>query len=450
MEKLKAVWKDVIESLWFVPAVLTTTAGALAVLLVYYDEEIKGGLDPDDVWWLFGGGSDGAKSVLEAIAGSIMTVTGVVFSVTIIALQLASNQYTPRVLRQFMADRANQIVLGVFIGTFTYTILVLRTIRSSGANEEAFIPSVAVTGSLLLTLVSLGFLIFFINHLAHSIQATQIVDSVVKTSLTILRTVYPDELHEWTVPSNQSAQELTPGEAVDPFDVRATSAGYVQAVERRALRRFAGDHDVVVRVEVHIGSYVIPGQTILKVWSDTPLTIEMEQKLTSGLVLGLERTPHQDMMHGFVEMMDIAVKALSPSINDPTTAVNVIQRQAQVLLDMAWRECGPVVDRDGQDRVRFIMPRPSLADATGMAFNQIRHYGASNPTVAIALLDTLAELAALAPDSAKAPFTDQLHAVITSTRELMKNPADRDRVETAIARALERSQDPAPRQRPHR
>jgi uncharacterized membrane protein len=446
VEKLRAVWKNVVESLWFLPALLTLAGGTLAVLLVHYDEEIKGGLEADEEWWLFGGESGGAQSVLEAIAGSIVTVTGVVFSVTIIALQLASSQYTPRVLRQFMADRANQLVLGVFIGTFTYSILVLRTVRGG---DDGFVPSVAVTGSLVLILTSLGFLIYFIDHLARSIQATMIIESVTDTTLDTLRSIFPDTIHEWSVPSGETADEVTPLPAGEAHEVHAVQAGYVQAVERRALRRLATEHGLVVRLEVEIGAFVLPGRVVMRAWPAAGITTGVEEQLRRGLVMGVERTPHQDLMHGIIEMMDIAVKALSPSINDPTTAVTVIQRQSQVLLDMAWRDCGPAVEKDDGGTIRVIVRRPDLADATGLAYNQIRHYGAENPTVVIALLETLGELAALSPEPARPAFTDQLHATISSARELMKNPPDQVRLEQAIERALARAAEPAPRQRPH-
>ncbi|HSJ25689.1 MAG TPA: DUF2254 domain-containing protein [Longimicrobiales bacterium] len=451
MEKLKALWKDMVESLWFWPGLLTLSCGALALLLVRYDDEIKDllGLDPEEMWWLFGGAADGAMDVLAAIAGSIMTVTGVVFSVTIIALQLASSQYTPRVLRQFMAHRANQLTLGVFIGTFTYALLVLRTVRTDNATEE-FIPSLAVTVAVLLTLTSMGFLIYFINHVARSMQAPVIIDSVARDGLRVLAEVYPEEVHEWTESEERSPEEIASLDDSEAFRIRAAKAGYVQAVERASLLRFTTEHDLLVRMEAQIGTHVLPGEVTMKVWPARRVTGEMETRLRDVLVLGKERTPHQDLRHVIIEMMDIAVKALSPSVNDPTTAINVIHRLAQVLLDMAWRESGPALDRDDAGSVRVIVRRPDLAHVAALAYGQIRHYGAGNATVMISLLDNLADLAALSPDPARQAFADQINLAITSARERMTNPADTARLEEAIERALARSREQAPRQRPQR
>jgi uncharacterized membrane protein len=449
MEKLRALWFDVVDSLWFLPGLLTVAGGTLAVLLVRHNDAILGDIDADDVWWVFGGSPGGAMSVLEAIAGSIITVTGVVFSVTIIALQLASSQFTPRVLRQFMADRANQLVLGVFIATFTYSLIVLRTVRTGEVSDE-FIPAVAVTGAVLLALTSIGFLIFFINHLARSIQAAVVIDSVANETIKVLATVFPDTTPDYDTVQKPAAEELTPDADAQALEVHARRAGYVQAVERHALCRLAVQHDLFIRVEVEIGAFVLPGQVIMRVWPGDDVGLELQHALHEQLVLGLERTPHQDLKHGVIELMDIAVKGLSPSINDPTTAINAVQRLGEVLLDMAWRERGDRADRDDAGRTRLVVRRPRLDETVALAFNQIRHYGAANATVATALIRTLAELAALSPAEARPAFTDQLHAVIRTARERVADAGDSERVERAAAEALQRAAVPPPRQRPHR
>jgi uncharacterized membrane protein len=161
-------------SLWFIPTLLVLGAFALAFVTVVVDRRFEGSR-AQATWFLFGVGAEGARGVLSAIAGSIITVTGVVFSITIVALQLASTQYSPRVLRTFLEDRANQVVLGVFIATFTYSLLILRTVRGESDDLDAFVPSISVSTALLLGIVSVGLLIFFINHIAQSIRASVII-----------------------------------------------------------------------------------------------------------------------------------------------------------------------------------------------------------------------------------------------------------------------------------
>jgi uncharacterized membrane protein len=446
MEKLRALWHDVVDSLWFLPGVLTLCGGALAVLLVRYNDSILGEIEADDVWWVFGGSSGGAMSVLEAIAGSIITVTGVVFSVTIIALQLASSQFTPRVLRQFMADRSNQLVLGVFIATFTYALIVLRTVRTG--DESEFVPAVAVTGAVVLALTSIGFLIYFIDHLARSIQAAVIIDSVANSSIDVLAVVFPDTVPDCDDPERPTAEELTPDSAAEAFEVRAMQAGYVQAIDRRKIVRIAEERDLCVRMEVEIGAWVLPGETVMRAWPATHVTAGISEQLFGAVVQGLERTPHQDVKHGIIEIMDIAVKGMSPSVNDPTTAINSIQRIGQVLLDMAWRQGGDAVERDAAGRVRVVVRRPRLDDTVGLAFNQIRHYSGDNATVMITLIRTLGELSALSPRAARNAFTRQLDAAIRTARGRLEDETDRERLERAAEMALERSRAEPPRQRP--
>jgi uncharacterized membrane protein len=448
MEKLRAVWHSVVDSLWFIPGMLTLAGGSLAVLLVRYNDDILGDIAADDVWWVFGGSSGGAMSVLQAISGSIITVTGVVFSVTIIALQLASSQFTPRVLRQFMANRSNQLVLGVFIATFTYSLIVLRTVRSGDENE--FVPAVAVTGAVLLALISIGFLIYFIDHLARSIQAAVIIDSVANSTLGVIAVVFPDATPDCDDPERPMAEELTPDADTDAYEVRATRAGYLQAVERHSLRRFAEEHDLLIRMEIEIGTYVLPGQVVMRAWPGVRVTAVKAEAMFSGLVQGLERTPHQDVKHGIIEIMDIAVKGMSPSVNDPTTAANSIQRLGEVLLELAWRQGGDSVERDDDGRLRLIIRRPRLDDTVDLAFNQIRHYSGENASVMMTLISTLAELSALSPHAVRPAFTSQLEAAIRTARSRITDPTDRERLEKTAAAATERAREEPPRQRPQR
>jgi uncharacterized membrane protein len=447
MEKLVALWKRVTDSLWFIPALLTLGSAVLALLLIAYDDQLVGDADAAELWWLFGGSADGARSVLESISGSIITVTGVVFSVTIIALQLASSQFTPRVLRQFMASRSNQLVLGVFIGTFTFTLLVQRTVNSGEVGEE-FIPAVAVTVALLLALTSIGFLIYFIDHAARSVQASTIINNVTHDTLAAVAAVFPEQVEGSRGKPDVAAEELTREDAGEPCHVPARQAGYLQAVARKELQKIAAKHGLLARLEVEIGMYVLPGQPILTVWPERRVTDEIRTELCNVMILGFERTQHQDIKHGIIELMDIAVKAMSPAINDPTTAANAVQRLSQILLDLAWRERGDTTDDDEDGNPVVIVRRPRLDDMTDLAFNQIRHYAVDNATVAITMMETLAQLAAQSPTEARAPFVRHLEHVIRTANARITDEPDVRRIQTAATKALQLAESPPPRRRP--
>ena len=434
MARLRTLWLDMVDSLWFVPAVLTLVAAGLAILLVNINDVILRGLDPTTRWWAFGGSAEGAAGVLSAIASGIITVTGVVFSVTIVALQLASSQFTPRVLRQFTADRANQIVLGVFIGTFTYTLLVQRTLRSGNGTPE-FVPNVAVTGAVILALVSIGFLIFFINHAARSIQASVIINTVTEDTIEAIHDVFPDT----TVAAGEpllSADELTAGRPDPPRTVAVRKAGYIQSIDEGSLAQIARQRQLLVRMDVEIGRYVLPGDDVMSVWPGDDVDDAAEDGLRDALVLGLERTKHSDPKFGVIELMDIAVKAMSPSVNDPTTALNAIDRLGEILLDFAWRRRGDRMMTSPDGRPLVIIRRPQLRDTVGIAFDQIRHYASGNPTIAIAMVRLLGRLARLSPLDSHDEFLEHLHEVKRAAEARIKDAEDRQRFDSAVADAL--------------
>lgn len=434
MARLKALWFRITDSLWFVPAILTLIGATAAILLVRFNDSILGDLDPTTRWWAFGGSPEGASGVLSAIASSIITVTGVVFSVTIVALQLASSQFTPRVLRQFTADRANQIVLGVFIGTFTYTLLVQRTIRSGNGAE--FVPNLAVTGAVVLALLSIGFLIFFIDHAARSIQASVIIESVTTDTIDVIRRTFPERVHDDGIEEPLSTvEEQTADRENAPLCIACRRAGYLQSIDTESLKRLAVRDNLLVRLDVEIGRYILPGDAVVSVWPAAELDDDVKAEMRDALVLGIERTPHQDLKLGIIELMDIAVKAMSPSVNDPTTALNAIDRLGEILHELAWRRRGDLIERDDGGVARVLVPQPRLEDAVGNAFDQIRHFAAGNPGVAIAMTRLLGRLAAMSPVRARPVFAEHLEETVSSARALIVDAVDRQRYNDVVVEA---------------
>jgi len=382
--------------------------------------------------WLFGGGAEGARGVLSTIAGSLITVTGVVFSVTIVALQLASSQFTPRVLRSFVADRTNQVVLGVFIGTFTYTLLILRTVHSTSGGAEAFVPQVGVTFALVLLLVSIGALIVFINHAARSVQASVILHRETQHALRRIEGLFPTRVGR---PANADAP--SPPEALAV--VAAKEAGYLQAVQGDTLLEVAEGYGLTIRMELHVGAFAIPGKPLASIWPAHLLDDRAERSVRGAFVLGLERTPEQDVEFGVIEISDIAVRALSPGINDPTTAMLCVDRLTQVLAALSAR-CPPDLVRTGADgSVRLIARGTTFERAAGLAFDQIRHYGGSNPAIAKKLLNAVLDLAVDAPPRDQVVLTAQAEAVARKARGAIEDPAILAEVEQLARQALERT-----------
>lgn len=385
-------WQITQESLWFIPGILTIAGALLAVGMVQLDHELaldqRGGRI-----WAFSGGAAGARGVLQAIAGSLITVTATVFSITIVTLQLASTQFTPRVLRTFTRDRGVQLVFGVFIGTFTYSLLVLRAIRSEADDYQRFVPSISVIVAIGLALVCVGFLIFVIHHIAQMIRVPAVVERVVADGERLIAQRYPSGIGN-PVPD---AELIEPDATLAPVVVTAETDGYLVAIAEDDLFGIESDGPLSIAIEPGIGGFVLYGEPLATVWPGARCTDEVVRIVRRSCVLGSERTLGADIELPVRQLADIAVKALSPGINDPTTAAICIDRLGQVLLMVARRGEPPAGYRRKDSAVTLRVPAPSFAALVESAFTQIRHFGMNDPLVRIHLLDMLDRMTELVP-----------------------------------------------------
>jgi uncharacterized membrane protein len=419
-------WSKVRDSLWFLPGAGATSGivfgHLVAMRLSPYLEEHGLGSSA-----FFAGGAEAARVLLGTIAGSLITVTGVTFSVTIVALQLASSQFTPRLLRRFVADRANQGVLATFIGTFTYTLVVLRTIRSRDEGP-GFVPGVAVSLSVVLLFVSVAALIYFIHHAARSMQASTILERETRQALALVDGLFPQETGELTEPPLERPR----GEA---HVVRSERTGFLQAVYESALDEVAAETSRVIQMEPYIGAKVLVGEPLALVWGRGPVDERIDQRVRSAFALGDERTPEQDLEFYLIEISDIAVKALSPGINDPTTATLAIDSLAEILLTLAVRKQPAPTRATEHDNVYFIARRTTFERALRISLDSVRHFGASTPVIAVKLLGFVARLARLVPKRGHAALAVQRDAILFAARKAIDNPVDVASLERAAADA---------------
>lgn len=444
------LWAAVRDSLWFIPSLSVAAAVALAVVVVQIPTPSADGKLP---WiWMVGGGPEGARGVLSAIAGGLITVTGVVFSVTTVSLQLASTQFTPRVLRSFVADRVNQVVLGIFIGTFTYSLLVLRAIHSSANGEEAFVPHVGVTLAVVLLLVSIGALIVFIDHSAQTMQAANILDHETRQTIRRIDQLFPAPRGDLTQRAGQGTTESDVEDDEEDADPEAsegepgivTSArsGYLQAVHVERLSKHTPGRELIVRMELRVGAFVMRGGPLAAVWPADAVDDELRAALHDAFVLGPDRIPQQDVEYGIVELSDIALRALPPGINDPTTAMRCLDRLGEVLSVLGTRRL-PGTVRVGEDEsVRFILRATTFERAAGLAFDQIRHHGASMPAIAKKLIEVLHDVGIAVPVRHHETLANHVHAVVRDARRLVHDPETLARIESLAAITLERLSTP--------
>ncbi|GHA79274.1 DUF2254 domain-containing protein [Cognatilysobacter bugurensis] len=393
--RLKWISISVRSSFWFVPVVLVLVSIALALGLVEIGEPANRAMAKR---WprMFAAEAEGSRAMLSAIATSMITVAGVVFSITIVALAQAASLYTSRVLRNFMRDRLNQVVLGVFLGVFAYCIVVLRTI--SGSGEGSFVPAIAVFTGLVLSLIAIGFLIVFIHHVSTTIQAAEIARSVMHETCEAIERLFP---HEMGLEAEQPPPpQAHPDRDAQWYPVPATETGYIQSVQPDSLLAFAVEHDVLVRMEAVVGDFVVEGRTLAHIAGVAPPDARFVRAFNALYAVDGFRTTDQDPVFGFRQLVDIALKALSPGINDTTTAVTCLDHLSALLQRAAQRR--PESPYRAQDsRLRVIAPGPEFADLADLALGQILENAEGNTVVLMRLLRVVEDVAAVTQSPAR-------------------------------------------------
>ncbi|WP_291852481.1 DUF2254 domain-containing protein [Bradyrhizobium sp.] len=279
--------------------------------------------------------------MLSAIAGSMITVAGLTFSITMLTLQLASSQFGPRLLRNAMRDRGNQVVLGTFISTFAYCLLVLRTVR--GTEGASSVPHLSVAVGVLLALASLGVLIYFIHHVANAIRIETVLAQLATETNAAIDQLYPERLGQ-DPPDDapRAARRDALGDFADrEVCIQAAESGYVKRLDTEALMRMATEHNLVVWIEARPGRFVIEQQVVLSASPSKRIPAEIADALRGTLVIGPDRSPDQDVAHALRRIVEIAQRALSPGINDPTTAIYCLDRMEEALMRLAARDVPP-------------------------------------------------------------------------------------------------------------
>ena len=398
-------------SLWVLPTLSVAAALAAGSLLSAVNVGVRSPL-------AFQGTPDDARNLLIGIASAMVTVIALLLGLTVVALQLSSTQFSPRLLRNFLRDRPNQIVLSAFVATFAYSAAGLYTVGVSGGSRTATFPRLAVSGSLVLLFLSLGLLVFFADHLVHSIQVDAIMNVVQRNTITVIQ--------DGLLTGGQDAPEVPAGATAIP----SPRSGYVQAVRCPALLSHAAKHGACLRLRPRIGEHVVAGTTLAWIWPATPGPPAPDPQLftralQAGVRIGFERTLEQDAAFGIRQLVDTACKALSPAVNDPYTAVQAIDHLTVIFCALAQRPLGNHVARHPSGAA-VIIPGRRFPDYLAVMCGLIRRYGAREPTVADALLRLLATCADMAghdPELATA-IEDQARIIIADAEREIPQPAD--------------------------
>ena len=384
-----ASWDRLRSTYWFVPSLMTVGCVALAIGLTWLDRsyaELPGWMG-----WAYGGGADGARALLSAVAGSTITVVSVTFSVMVVALTVSSQHFGPLLLSSFMRDNASQAVLGTFTGTFAYCLLVLRTVQGDGGDRyEIFVPHLAVSGSVILALLSVAMLIYYVHHVAVSMQVAAITARVIEDLEASIDRMYPDELGE-----EEAADDPPLAVPLGATLIRSGVSGYVQEVDGDALVTAATDASTVIWVLARPGSFVVEGHPIAAVDPALADVRRLTAAVRRTFVVGGDRTSRQDVAYAAQQLVEVALRALSPGVNEPFTAMTCVDRLGQGLSRLAGRRTPSARRADPEGRTRVISPPRRFDELVVEIFEPIVRHAESEPVVLERVQSVLARLADL-------------------------------------------------------
>lgn len=434
--RLLARWEQVRGSYWFIPSLITLAAIGLAQVTLAVDHSTWG-RGASRLPWLYTGTADGARQLLATIAGSMIGLAGVVFSIVIVALTLATNQFGPRLLRNFMHDTANQVVLGTFVASFIYCLLILRQVH--GGQEEhkivAFVPQISILVAVTFAVAGLGFLIFFIHHTAASIQAPNVIANVTNDLCRTIDELYPERTGE--------AASLSRVEPPDDFDERSAPVlsnlrGYVHRIETSDLLSAAIEQDVIVRIECRPGHWIQEGMTLLRVYPGDRVTDDLTDRLLGAYATENQRSPTQDVEFAVDQLVEIALRALSPGINDPFTAMQCLDQLGAALARLADRSIPSPMRVDPEGKLRVIAYPTGFENVADAAFNQFRQHAKGSLAVLLRMMEVCVRIATVtASDSAIAVLAR--HAGMT--RDLAMRIADTESDRDAVRERADRLEE---------
>ena len=384
-EKLKATY-------WFIPAVMVLMSFVLSFVCVAIDEAYAIRLE-DILGWIDVADTEGAYSFLSTVAGSMIGVTGVTFSITIVALVQASSQYGPRLLNTFLRDRGNQVVLGTFISTYTYCLFILSSVNTTPG--DVFIPSFSLFVAIVLTMISVGVLVYFFHHVTRSLQAEHIIAGVGRDLDEAIERLFPESIdysiYEYAL---RDERDLTKEcEEETQAYIESETSGYIQALDSKALVEIAENYDLTMRIAHRPGDFVTKGGEIVSVVPGDSDVDDITDEVVDAFIIGDQRLRINDVEFMVDQLVEIAVRALSPGINDPFTAMACIDQLASGLSELVKRSIPAGYHYDSEDRLRVITDPLTFTGIIEAAFNQIRQNGYSNVAVTIRLLEAIKTIA---------------------------------------------------------
>lgn len=386
MKKILFFWKELGATFWFFPVLIISFSILLAFSLVYLDSLLT---IPREGWSRFFlvNSSDSARSILTTISSAMMGVAGTVFSITLVALTLASSQFGPRLIKNFMYVRLNQVVLGLYISTYLYCLLVLNSVTDSSG--YTFIPSISILVAIIAAAINIILLIIFIHQIAISIQADKVVSDISEFISKQVETLFPEKMGE----EIENEEDIDTSASISGYQnqtsIKSPESGYLQYINSEALVEFITKHDALLELYYKPGDHLVEGLEIGMLFSNGEWKQNEFEKIFNQFVIGKTKTSQQDLEFSIHQMVEIAARALSPGVNDPYTAITCIDNLTAILCYLAQAKFPSKYRFDEEGNLRIIAETYDFEGILDAAFNQIRQFSGGSPAVIIRLMEAL-------------------------------------------------------------
>ena len=417
---LRASWDTVRSSLWLIPAVMFLLGAALAVQMLQ--------LGPSPAGWLDVGSGEDARNLMSTLLGAVIGMASIVFSITVVSLSLAANAYGPRLIRTFRSSRSTQLVIGTFMMTIVYLLVVLRSVRGDWNTDQ--VPGPAVSVGTLLALVSVLALLVFI----HGVATLMVADEVVRR----VRKEFDAAIRKLPRPGEQRRPGALPPDFGElAAGIPLPREGYVQSVDYGEIVEWAERHDAIVRLDFRPGDFVVNGDHKVLIYPAPTDHAEATKEIGRFIASGDQRTPTQDLEFATRHLVEMAVRALSPGINDPFTAMAVIDRLRGGLARLCKHELPSSGLLSSSGKLRLWRDETSFSGAVDAAFRQIRQAGTAKPSVLVHMLKAIGELGEhVRTNEQRDALARHARLVLAASERDIDEPADRQDVVRAFGKAV--------------
>lgn len=420
---------------WVVPALMVTGSIILSILTYQIDRAIQ--IDIlQNISWLGINDSEAARSFLSVISGSMISTTGVTFSITIAALVQASSQLGPRLLSNFLRDRGNQLVLGTLLATYTFCIFTLKTISNTAT--FLFIPRLSITVATIFTILSIGALVYFFDHISTSLQANYVISQVGTELQQAIKKIYPEKMEYFQDFNLINPEDIPEIKIEESYRIISTKGGYLQAIDTKTLIEIAQESGSIMITELRPGEYTSEESILVSIYPQSEKIEEMKDKIIHAFILGGERLRLQDIKYSIEQLVEIAIRALSPGINDPYTAIACIDQLTSGTIELVKRSITEGYHYDLSGKLRLVTKPLTFSDLIETMYNEIRRNSSTNATINIKLLESIASIAPhTRTKEQRKVLVNQAGILLQNSQTFIKEPYDLAEIEKTFRAAIE-------------